>query len=327
MHDHLVYGLRLRCATALPTLASAPLAGVPDVVVRFSVPPSALAALPRSARYVSEATEDGRPVLVCESDVSGDAPRLVFGEGATFTFAAEGPDLWVEWMAPLSMDDVMSFLTGPVLGFALRRLGVLALHASAVSIGGRAVGFVGAGGAGKSTLAAALAARGHAVLTDDVLALREQDGRWLAFPGHDQLRLWEDSEALLFGGSGRLAPLSDTWEKRKLSLLAEGYHLVTAPEPLGALLVLEPPAPRAVAAEVLPALGQETVLSLLGNTSAGYLLGAADRVPELRALSSLLRSVRVGRLRPGARSGPDELCGTVEAWCAALAPGGDGATS
>lgn len=321
MHDHLVYGLRLRCATPLPTLARAALAGAADVEVRFAPPPAALAALPRTTRYVSETFEEGRPVLALESAATGEAPRLVYGEGATFTFAAEGPVLWVEWAPPLSVEDVMSFLTGPVLGFALRRLGVLALHASAVSIDGRAVGFVGAGGTGKSTLAAALAARGHAVLTDDVLALRQQDGHWLAYPGHDQLRLWEDSEALLFGATGRLAPLSETWEKRKLSLLAEGYHLVTTPEPLGALLLLESPDPRAEAAAVLPALGRETVLALLGNTSAGYLLGADDRAPELRALASLLRAVRVGRLRPAGRSGPAELGRTVEAWCAALASG------
>ena len=59
----------------------------------------------------------------------------------------------------------------------LRLRGVPALHASAVAVGGAALAVVGSAGAGKSTTAAARAARGHAVVADDVLALRALLGR------------------------------------------------------------------------------------------------------------------------------------------------------
>ena len=51
----------------------------------------------------------------------------------------------------------------------LRHLrGQLSLHASAVSIEGRAAVFIGASGSGKSTFAAYLGGRGYAMLADDV---------------------------------------------------------------------------------------------------------------------------------------------------------------
>lgn len=50
--------------------------------------------------------------------------------------------------------------------------GELALHGSAVGIGGRALVFVGPSGAGKSTIAAALCARGAVLLADDAVSLR-----------------------------------------------------------------------------------------------------------------------------------------------------------
>jgi hypothetical protein len=46
----------------------------------------------------------------------------------------------------------------------------LALHASVVDVDGRAVAFLGASRQGKSTLAAALARRGHTLLSDDCCA-------------------------------------------------------------------------------------------------------------------------------------------------------------
>jgi hypothetical protein len=45
------------------------------------------------------------------------------------------------------------------------------LHASAVALSGRAVAFMGASGAGKTTLAGRITARGAQLMTDDVLAL------------------------------------------------------------------------------------------------------------------------------------------------------------
>src|SRR4051794_2602481 len=63
------------------------------------------------------------------------------------------------------------FLVGRILPWAAVLRGREAFHASAVGVRGRAVAFVGVTGAGKTSLAVQLVARGARFLTDDVLAL------------------------------------------------------------------------------------------------------------------------------------------------------------
>ena len=96
---------------------------------------------------------------------------------------------------------VRSFLAGSVFGALCHRRGILPLHASAVEAAdGGAAAFVGKSGAGKSTMLAALARRGHRVLTDDVCFLRVGPrGEALVWPGVSRIRLWQDSlDALAF---------------------------------------------------------------------------------------------------------------------------------
>lgn len=71
----------------------------------------------------------------------------------------------------------------------LAERGELALHAAVVDIGGQAVLFCGPPGAGKSTLAAAFAAAGHGVLSEDGALLERQGERWIAWPGAAGARL------------------------------------------------------------------------------------------------------------------------------------------
>jgi hypothetical protein len=77
-------------------------------------------------------------------------------------------------------------LLGTVFAALLQMRGQLVLHASAVAVDGRGVVFLGAKGAGKSTLAAACLRAGHGFLTDDVLAI-SAGGKLV--PGFPQIKL------------------------------------------------------------------------------------------------------------------------------------------
>lgn len=66
-------------------------------------------------------------------------------------------------------------ILGGCMSIILRQRGCLVLHASSVAIQDRVVAFLGHSGWGKSTLAAALHAHGHSVITDDVLAINLRD--------------------------------------------------------------------------------------------------------------------------------------------------------
>ena len=65
----------------------------------------------------------------------------------------------------------------------LAERGDLALHAAAVADAGRAIIVCGPTGRGKSTIAAALAAQGYAILSDDGVVVSEPDSTPLAWPG------------------------------------------------------------------------------------------------------------------------------------------------
>jgi hypothetical protein len=87
-------------------------------------------------------------------------------------------------------------LLGAVLATLLHQRGLLVLHASAVEIDGRSIVFIGNKGDGKSTTAAALYARGHCFIADDIVAIRsELDGSHTVLPGFPQFKLM--SEAVL----------------------------------------------------------------------------------------------------------------------------------
>jgi hypothetical protein len=131
---------------------------------------------------------------------------------------------------------VETMIVGPVLGVLCYQRGMLSLHANTLVINGKAIALAGRSGAGKSTLAAILLKRGHRLISDDVLPLREVDGRTFALPGSQNLRLWGESLDLLGVSTEGLRRAADsTREKYYLPTV----HKTTEPWPLAALIWLE----------------------------------------------------------------------------------------
>ena len=75
------------------------------------------------------------------------------------------------------------FMCGQLLPLAALLQGLEPFHASGVARDGRAYLFMGASGAGKSSVAAQLAARGLLFMADDVAALELVNGEVIAYPG------------------------------------------------------------------------------------------------------------------------------------------------
>lgn len=99
---------------------------------------------------------------------------LVLPGVATFRFEGEGPV--VALPAGGSPGEIEEAWVRSVLPLVVQARGIQVLHASAIGMEDGAVAFCGRSTAGKSTLAAALRARGHEVLADDALAFRIAGG-------------------------------------------------------------------------------------------------------------------------------------------------------
>jgi hypothetical protein len=106
--------------------------------------------------------------------------------------------------APGVDDDIIRLpLLGPVMALFLHQLGKLVLHASAVGVGTRGAVFLGDKQAGKSTTAAALVARGHRLLTDDVLAIDFPATGPSISPGFPNMKLEQALTETILGGINR----------------------------------------------------------------------------------------------------------------------------
>lgn len=160
--------------------------------------------------------------------------RLVFDD--TGTFDVRTRHRTIAWHPGPNVVDaaVRADILGRVMALAAHADGFVALHASAVTIGGRAVAFMGSKFAGKSTLALALVRSGAKLLTDDTLIVRAgDDGRMWAAPGVQRMRLWPDSARALRAGVSVEAGAKPTLDR------LTSRELASEAVPLGACYVLD----------------------------------------------------------------------------------------
>jgi hypothetical protein len=87
--------------------------------------------------------------------------------------------------------DPSAVLSGPLQAVLWHQRGLLPLHGSVVAVDAQAIALCGHSAAGKSTLAAVLAGRGHTVIADDVCVVDPHQEHVLA--GCGRLRLWRDA--------------------------------------------------------------------------------------------------------------------------------------
>ena len=163
----------------LPGAIAAPApSAAPDVVVRRSAVIDAPAA--PSASGPNWAVQGERFFL----QVPGVA-RFLISDGREIEMLAE---------PGVEEEDALVFLLGSALGVLLYQRGQIVLHASAVLVGERAVLFTGRAGAGKSTLAAALDARGYPIINDDVCRVDfDEQRRPIVLPDGKMSKLWQDA--------------------------------------------------------------------------------------------------------------------------------------
>lgn len=320
MPEYALYGLVIRSDRLLDGLDAAPQGSNVDVDIVLSGTRQDEDRWNATPYYQGPPEPEGPPYVVVRRDATlGFWFR--YADGTEFVLDREGTSIRAWWAEASTLEDTSMYLLGPLLGFALRLRGVLALHASAVLIDGRALALIGPGGAGKSTTAAAFAAAGVPVLSDDVVAVRVIDGVAMAYPSYRVLRLWDESEKILFGTMGQLPRLTPTWDKRALPLGRE-FPFHDKPAPLGDLFLLASRSddPRAPYVEELGP--RDAFMAMLGNTYANYLLDDQMRGEEMRALDAVVRQRRVRRLVPHAD--PARLGALVGCVRAALAAPADG---
>jgi hypothetical protein len=280
MHCYFAYGLRIRSALALPELT--PGAGLPagseDVTIRFGPVQPLPSPLDRSGFGFWAAGDDACHVL----DKVG-------------AFLVRGGHEIVVDAAPGVEDRVLRLsVLGPALGLLLHQRGFLVLHASVVARSGDALAFLGNNGWGKSTIAAALHAKGYDLVVDDVAAIAIDEGQPRVLPGFPQVKLWPEAATLLGEDPERLPLLHPSFDKRGWPA---GRGFALGPRRLERIYVITPGSTPAI-----DRLGpREACFELMthwyGHRFGGGLLQNTSAARHLRQCVALAGQVPVQRLR------------------------------
>jgi hypothetical protein len=325
--SHVAYGLRLTANVPIPSLPLLSDAHSTDVQIWLGEWSRSPVRTPNSLKFIYISPDSVGPEsadLCVGMDPIGGYFVFLYRDGARFAVEHHGGEVWADWPENYTLEDACTYLLGPVMGFVLRLRGITCLHASAIATGDDAVAFAGAPGAGKSTLAAALAQKGFPVLSDDIAALKEEEAHFLVQPGYPRLNLWPDSASALLGYENALPPITPTWDKRYLALNEDGCRFAKQPLPLRAIYFLDAREAALSDSVIEEVAGRDALMALVANTHVNYLLNRDMRCREFDLLARVALSIPMRRVRCTANpTGLATLCETIIADAARLSAAQD----
>jgi hypothetical protein len=315
-HKYFLFGLSVHSDRPIHGLVELDNSAAPDVLIRF-VDEGTMPEIrpPQPPTYVSPFVDErGRPAAVGWALGPDAGFRIVMRDGPAFVIDPRGTRIDVDaGVQPAA--HVSEYVVGPMLGLALRRRGVVCLHASAVDVGDGAAAFVGHSGSGKSTLAMAFAMRGCPIVTDDLAALTERAGRMHVYPGAGYLRARRGEAERLAAAANRLSDLRESPDPEYVDLSANANALPTGNNAvaLRAVYVLDSSDAGAGARPITALTGHQAFMALAADTWGTRLLDPMERQSEFNVLTRLLAQVPVRHVAVQQASGlADALADAIE---------------
>ncbi|NHN63624.1 Hpr(Ser) kinase/phosphatase [Haloarcula quadrata] len=269
------FGLTVRSAFDVPELPSAETApdGRADVTITEERIPRPLSAASGSTFHA--VTEREYYLLYDAATV-----RILDGKSIAVDPAPDVPS-----------EVLRHVLVGPALNHLLDQRGYFVLHASTVSIDGRAVAFVGESGVGKTTTAMACLLDGHRILSDDVAAIALDDSGPVVRSGYPSMKL--DPEAVE-AFDPPVEPPEQVHSGRPRHFYGLRHDQPATPVPLERIYLLED----GETIEVDAVRPDEQVMALVDNT---YTLGALEAdgqaVSNFTACGEIVDMTEIKRLR------------------------------
>jgi hypothetical protein len=184
IHNYKSFGLSIRSEIELPDLV--PNSGrEADVHILFRPLNDGML-----DSILGKATTFSRPGCVIRAAPNAICYRW---EDIGTALVRNGSEIAIELTRGVIESDIAPFVTGALMGNLLDQRRYFVLHGSGVLIDGKAVGFLGEKGDGKSTLALHFQMKGLPLLTDDLLSLTLKDGTIVTAPGFPRIRAFPDS--------------------------------------------------------------------------------------------------------------------------------------
>lgn len=276
---------------------------------RFVAPlPRTAAAARLTVRFSVDSPPIAADTLLHESSArtgSGEPERRIFAAGSERLVRYTGiADYRVgaECIECALVDDDLLlaeiYLLGPVLSLWLESRGVLAMHAAALEIDGRAIALLADSGGGKSTLAGALLRGGAPLLTDDILAVELREGCAVGHSGYPQMRMWPEIAAGLWSTARPLQRVHPRHSKLRIPVGGAGVGRFRSTSlPIHRFYVLDRRAGHHARIEIAPLAPSAALIEIVRNSfSAPTLEALRMQEHRLPLLAALLDAVPVRRL-------------------------------
>ncbi|HXH12483.1 MAG TPA: serine kinase [Alphaproteobacteria bacterium] len=192
--------------------------------------------------------------------------------------------------APGADDDLIRlYIVGTIMAALLYQRGFFVLHASAVEVDGGVIAFLGASGWGKSSIAAALYARGHSIVADDVTAVDLNSAAASVIPALPQLKLSREVASTLGYDGESLYRLHPLEEKRGFRIT---HGFAQSPLPLKGLYVLA----KDTAHAIEPIRPSEAMVELVRHSYPTRLLQPGGP-SHFRQCARLVKDIPIYRLK------------------------------
>jgi hypothetical protein len=311
-----LYGVSIELTPDIDGLPRLVSGGPPDLTITLGSRPTSFSEetyAPEALWYVGPYLDaNGRPELSIVRLPDGGL-WVRYADGVSFQID-RGLDLirgW--WLPPRELGDAVGYLLGPVLGLLLRLRNCVCMHAGGVVIAGSTALLVGAEGAGKSTMTAALVQRGHSFLTDDIAPLHETSEGIVVQPGVPRIFLEPGSVRALNVPLERVDRQSVTWGKSFLRCLPTDLNWSRDAPPLNVIYLLKRDDARRLPPSCQRLEGCHAMAGIVAHTYANRTLDAKRRTDEFRFLSRMLERVRVVEVHfPGGFHHLNDVCRTIE---------------
>jgi hypothetical protein len=274
-----IFGLNVQADFALPV--PWPMVGPVDVHIAQD---DALP-LPTGVPVISLpfANPDGGKGL----EVFGERASAVVVVDAVAIFSCRPGRITYRLLRRLPMESMLWQLLGFVFSLWLELGGHRVFHAAAISLKDSAIGLLGHSGAGKSSMAAALAMAGGQILGDDHLVLRRVGSDWRAIRALPWLKLAPDAASALGYEAGQLPLLHPGVRKRRFDLPVAWRATEAVPFAQFFILRRDANGPVQIGPRLTPAgaISQLMLHSSVPKTAQALGLGA-ERLAELAHLAT-----------------------------------------
>jgi len=204
VYSYRAYSLNISSEFQFPELSSNSSSAPADLKIVFGTTPRELVG-PNVLRKVRNESCPGK--------------FLIHIKNAGRVYISDGTKITIEIFPGGDTELIKSFILTRAFAAAAHQRRWTPIHASAIEVNNKAVLFAGDSGAGKSTTVGAFVQAGYSFISDDISVIKqaEKNDQYKIYPSYPQIRLWEDSVALL--------RLSESTEKKPIRKKVKKYGI------------------------------------------------------------------------------------------------------